>query len=83
MIVNNAGIQHVSPADSFSDEMWDRVIAINLTACFQLIKRALPYMKSNQFGRIINISSVHGLVASVNKAAYGEMLIGLFFNSCF
>ena len=74
-IVNNAGIQHVSPVDSFDDDMWDKVIAINLTSCFQTIKHALPHMKANNFGRIVNISSVHGIVASVQKAAYGEFVL--------
>ena len=52
--------------------MWDRIIAINLTSCFQTIKQSLPEMKKNNFGRIINISSVHGHVASAGKVAYGN-----------
>lgn len=52
--------------------MWEKIIAINLTSCFQLIKHALPHMQENNFGRIVNISSVHGVVASTGKAAYGK-----------
>jgi 3-hydroxybutyrate dehydrogenase len=79
ILVNNAGIQHVSPVESFPVEAWDRVIAINLTSCFHLIRLSIPLMKEHpdKYGRIINISSVHGIVASVNKAAYVSAKHGL------
>jgi 3-hydroxybutyrate dehydrogenase len=70
ILVNNAGIQHVSTVDDFPLDKWDQVIATNLNGVFYGIRAALPQMKKNNFGRIINIASVHGLVASVNKAAY-------------
>jgi 3-hydroxybutyrate dehydrogenase len=70
ILVNNAGIQHTSPVDTFPDDRWDAVIAINLTSNFHAIKAALPSMKRRNWGRIINIASVHGLVASAEKAAY-------------
>jgi len=70
ILVNNAGIQHVAPVDSFPDEHWDRIIGLNLTAPFRLIRNALPAMRAAGWGRIINIASVHGLVASTNKSAY-------------
>jgi len=70
ILVNNAGIQHVSPIEAFSDEMWDRVIAINLSSLFHAIKAAVPIMKAQSHGRIINIASIHGMVASPYKAAY-------------
>ena len=70
MLVNNAGIQHVAPVDAFPVERWDAVIAINLSAVFHGTRAALPGMKARGWGRVINIASVHGLVASVNKSAY-------------
>lgn len=70
ILINNAGIQHVAPIESFPDERWDAVIAINLSSSFHTIKHALPLMKARRWGRIINISSAHGLVASVQKSAY-------------
>jgi len=70
ILVNNAGIQHVAPVDEFPLEKWDAVIAINLSAAFHAIRAALPQMKARSWGRIINIASTHGLVASANKAAY-------------
>ncbi|BAE51481.1 3-hydroxybutyrate dehydrogenase [Paramagnetospirillum magneticum] len=70
ILVNNAGIQHVSPVEEFPLERWDAVIAINLTSVFQAIRAALPGMKARGWGRIINVASAHGLVASVNKSAY-------------
>ena len=70
ILVNNAGIQHVAPIESFPDDRWDAVIAINLTSSFHTIKHALPLMKSGGWGRIINIASAHGLVASAQKSAY-------------
>ncbi len=77
ILVNNAGIQHVSPITEFDDAAWDRVIEINLNAPFRLIKHALPSMRENGWGRIINIASVHGQVASANKAAYVTTKHGL------
>jgi len=70
VLVNNAGIQYVAPVDEFPEERWDAIIAINLTSNFHAIKAALPGMKTKGWGRIINIASVHGLVASANKSAY-------------
>jgi 3-hydroxybutyrate dehydrogenase len=70
ILVNNAGIQHVSPVESFPLDRWDAIISINLTAVFHGIRAALPGMKARGWGRIINIASVHGLVASINKSAY-------------
>ncbi|AIF81798.1 dehydrogenase [endosymbiont of Acanthamoeba sp. UWC8] len=70
ILVNNAGIQFVSPIEEFPDDKWDAILAINLSSAFHTIKAALPGMKKRKFGRIINIASAHGLVASANKGAY-------------
>jgi 3-hydroxybutyrate dehydrogenase len=70
VLVNNAGIQHVAPIDKFPAEQWDRIIAINLSSAFHTTAAALPLMRKNGWGRIVNIASAHGLRASVNKAAY-------------
>jgi 3-hydroxybutyrate dehydrogenase len=70
ILVNNAGIQHVSPIEDFAPERWDAVIAVNLSSAFHTVRAALPDMKSRNWGRIINIASAHGLVASANKVAY-------------
>ena len=70
ILVNNAGIQHTSPVDEFPEDRWDAVIAINLTSNFHAIKAVLPQMKSRNWGRIVNVSSAHGLVASTHKVAY-------------
>lgn len=70
ILVNNAGIQHVSRIENFSDERWSDIIAINLSATFFATKAALPGMQARGFGRIVNIASVHGLVASKEKSAY-------------
>ena len=70
ILINNAGIQHVSPIEEFPDERWDTILAINLSSAFHSTKAALPGMRKLGWGRIINIASVHGLVASANKAAY-------------
>jgi 3-hydroxybutyrate dehydrogenase len=70
ILVNNAGIQFVALVEDFPDERWDAIIAINLSSNFHAIKAALPAMKKNNWGRIINIASVHGLVASAQKTAY-------------
>lgn len=70
IVVNNAGIQHVAPVHEFPVDRWDAVIAINLTAPFLITRAVLGQMLERNWGRIINIASVHGLVASVNKSAY-------------
>ena len=70
ILVNNAGIQFVAPVDEFPEEKFDAIIAINFTSNFRAIKAALPGMKARGWGRIINIASAHGLVASTNKVAY-------------
>jgi 3-hydroxybutyrate dehydrogenase len=70
ILVNNAGIQHTAPVHEFPPERWDAVIAINLSAVFHAIRAALPQMLPRNWGRIINIASAHGLVASAHKAAY-------------
>jgi 3-hydroxybutyrate dehydrogenase len=70
VLVNNAGIQHTAPVESFPPERWDAVIAINLSSNFHAIQAVLPEMKRRNWGRIINIASAHGLVASPQKAAY-------------
>jgi 3-hydroxybutyrate dehydrogenase len=77
VLVNNAGIQHVAPVDEFPDDKWDAVIAINLSAAFHATKAALPDMRRRKWGRIINIASAHGLVASGAKAAYVAAKHGL------
>jgi len=70
ILVNNAGIQFVSPVEDFPDEKWDQIIRINLSAAFHGIKAVIPGMKRRGWGRIINISSAHSLVASPFKSAY-------------
>jgi 3-hydroxybutyrate dehydrogenase len=70
ILVNNAGIQYVAPLDQFPVEKWDAILSINLSSAFHTIRLALPAMRANKFGRIINIASAHGLVASPFKAAY-------------
>jgi 3-hydroxybutyrate dehydrogenase len=70
VLVNNAGIQHVAPVDEFPPEQWDRIIAINLSSAFHTTRLALPYMWGRNWGRIVNVASVHGLVASAGKSAY-------------
>ncbi len=70
ILVNNAGIQFVAPIEEFPNEKWDAVIATNLSSVFHSIKHAFPGMKKRGSGRIINIASAHGLVASPNKSAY-------------
>jgi 3-hydroxybutyrate dehydrogenase len=77
ILVNNAGIQHVAPIVEFPEERWDAVIAINLSAALHTSKAALPLMVKKQWGRIINIASAHGLVASGEKAAYVAAKHGL------
>jgi 3-hydroxybutyrate dehydrogenase len=70
ILVNNAGVQHTAPVEEFPAEKWDLIIALNLSAAFHLTRLTLKDMKAKNWGRIINIASVHGLVASVQKAAY-------------
>ncbi|UCG98778.1 MAG: 3-hydroxybutyrate dehydrogenase [Burkholderiales bacterium] len=70
VLVNNAGIQHVAPIEEFPAERWDAVIAINLSSAFHTTRMALPKMKRANWGRIVNVASVHGLVASAEKVAY-------------
>ncbi len=70
ILINNAGIQHVAPIDEFPVRKWDAIIAINLSAAFHTIRAVLPGMKAKNWGRIINIASTHGLVASPYKSAY-------------
>lgn len=70
ILVNNAGIQHTDRIEAFPVERWDAIIALNLSAVFHCTAAALPYMQTQNWGRIINIASVHGQVASVNKSAY-------------
>jgi 3-hydroxybutyrate dehydrogenase len=77
ILVNNAGIQHVAKIVEFPEERWDAVIAINLSAAFHASKAALPSMIARKWGRIINIASAHGLVASGEKAAYVTAKHGL------
>jgi|TARA_B110000211_G_scaffold233854_2_gene301335 3-hydroxybutyrate dehydrogenase len=77
ILINNAGIQHTESAENFPLDKWNAIIAINLSAAFHAIQYALPNMKSNGWGRIINVASVHGLVGSVNKSAYCAAKHGL------
>ena len=77
ILINNAGVQHVSPVDEFPVAKWDLIIALNLTAAFHAIRLALPAMKAKKWGRIINTASAHSLVASPNKSAYVTAKHGL------
>jgi 3-hydroxybutyrate dehydrogenase len=70
ILVNNAGIQYVAPIEDFPIERWDAIIAINLTSSFHTIAAVIPFMKEQGWGRIVNIASAHGLVASPFKSAY-------------
>ena len=70
ILINNAGVQHVAPVELFPDEQWDRIIGLNLSAPFRLTRHALPVLRDCGWGRIVNIASAHGLVASVKKSAY-------------
>jgi len=70
ILVNNAGVQKVAPIDEFPEEKWDQIIAINLTSAFHTTKAAIPHMKRKGRGRIVNLASAHGLVASPYKSAY-------------
>jgi len=77
ILVNNAGIQHVSPIEEFPPEKWDAIIAINLSSAFHTIRAAVPGMKAQKWGRIINTASAHSLVASPFKSAYVSAKHGL------
>ncbi|MDZ5459624.1 3-hydroxybutyrate dehydrogenase [Azohydromonas lata] len=77
ILVNNAGIQHVAAVEDFPAEKWDAIIAINLSSAFHTTRLALPGMKQRGWGRIINLASVHGLVASAQKSAYVAAKHGL------
>ena len=70
IVINNAGVQHVSKIEDFPVEKWDAIIAINLTSAFHVIRAAVPFMKEKKWGRIISTASAHSKVASPNKAAY-------------
>ena len=70
ILVNNAGVQHVAPIESFPPDAWDRVIAINLSAAFHAMRAAIPRMKAAGWGRIVSTASAHSLVASPMKSAY-------------
>jgi 3-hydroxybutyrate dehydrogenase len=70
ILINNAGIQHTAPIETFPPDRWDAIIAINLSSNFHAIRAVIPQMRERSWGRIINIASAHGLVASVEKAAY-------------
>jgi 3-hydroxybutyrate dehydrogenase len=77
ILVNNAGIQHTAPVHEFPPERWDAILAINLSAAFHAARAVLPQMFERNWGRIINIASVHGLVASKDKSAYVAAKHGL------
>jgi 3-hydroxybutyrate dehydrogenase len=77
VLVNNAGIQHVANVEDFPVEKWDAILAVNLSSSFHTVRAALPGMKTRKFGRIVNIASAHGLVASGQKAAYVAAKHGL------
>ena len=77
ILVNNAGIQHVAPLAEFPVESWDRIVAINLTAAFHTMRAAIPGMTARGWGRIVNVASAHGLVASPFKSAYVAAKHGL------
>jgi 3-hydroxybutyrate dehydrogenase len=70
ILVNNAGIQHVAPVEDFPPEKWDAIIAINLTSAFHTTRLAIPGMRQRNWGRVLNVASTHGLVASAQKSAY-------------
>ena len=70
ILVNNAGIQHTAPVENFPVDRWDAVIALNLSSNFHAIRAVIPQMRERNWGRVINIASAHGLVASAEKAAY-------------
>ena len=77
VLVNNAGIQHTAPITAIGAEVWNDILAVNLSAAFHTMRHALPRMAEARYGRVINIASVHGLVASVSKAPYVAAKFGL------
>jgi 3-hydroxybutyrate dehydrogenase len=77
LLINNAGIQFTAPADEFPIDKWDQILAVNLTSAFHTTRLALPHFKKCGWGRIVNMSSVHGLVGSANKSAYCAAKHGL------
>ncbi|ACP21999.1 D-beta-hydroxybutyrate dehydrogenase (plasmid) [Sinorhizobium fredii NGR234] len=77
IVVNNAGIQHVAPITEFPEAKWDAILSINLSAAFHLVRATYPAMRARGYGRIINVASAHGLVASPYKAAYVAAKHGL------
>jgi len=77
ILVNNAGIQHVASVEDFPADRWDAIIAINLSSAFHTTRHALPGMKARNWGRVINVASAHGLVASAQKSAYVAAKHGL------
>jgi len=77
VLVNNAGIQHTAPVTEFPPEKWEQILSINLSSAFYAIRAALPHMQRRGWGRIVNIASTHGLVASTHKAAYVAAKHGL------
>ena len=77
ILVNNAGFQHVSPLDAFPEEKWEQMLNVMLTAPFLLTRYVWPYMKNQKWGRVVNIASIHGMVASPNKVGYVSAKHGL------
>ena len=77
IVVNNAGMQHIAPIAEVSVAVWNDILAVNLSAAFHIMRHALPRMARANFGRVINIASVHGLVASISKAPYVSAKFGL------
>jgi len=77
ILVNNAGFQHVSPIEEFPEEKWDQMLSVMLTAPFLLTRYAWPHMKKQGWGRVVNMASIHALVASPNKAGYTSAKHGL------
>jgi len=77
ILINNAGFQHISPLEDFPEKKWDEMLSVMLTAPFWLTKYVWPYMKEQKWGRIINMASIHGLVASKNKVGYISAKHGL------
>jgi len=77
VLVNNAGFQHVSPLENFSEEIWENMLKVMLTAPFLLTKYVWPHMKNQKWGRVVNIASIHAMVASPNKVGYISAKHGL------
>lgn len=77
ILINNAGFQHISPVEDFPEKVWEKMMQVMLTAPFLLTKYVFPYMKQKQWGRIINMGSIHSQVASLNKAGYTAAKHGL------